>query len=176
MDLIIQNEIILQKIFVIRGCKVMLDSDLAVLYGVETKRLNEQLKRNRDRFPDDFAFQLTQTEFKNLKSQFATSSWGGNRKLPFAFTELGIAMLSSVLNSKKAIQVNIAIMRIFVSIRQTNEEIRDLKSLLITIDQKVNGNSKSIELLFEYMDEVMQANDVAFSNSKRKPIGFKSNN
>jgi len=176
MDLIIQNEIILQKIFVIRGCKVMLDSDLAELYEVETKKLNQSVNRNIERFPYDFSFQLSEVEWLNLKSQFVTSSWGGRRKLPKVFAELGIAMLSSVLNSKKAIQVNIAIMRIFVSMRQTNEEIRDLKSLLLTIDQKVNGNSKSIELLFEYMDGVMQANDATVSNSQRKPIGFKSSN
>src|SRR5688572_27376038 len=127
MDLKIPEEIVLNKIFFIRGQKVMpawlrladrLDEDLAQLYDVETRRLNEQVKRNPERFPEDFAFQLTSNEFENLMSQNATSSWGGRRKLPYAFTELGIAMLSSVLKSQKAIQANIAIMRVFTYARQ----------------------------------------------------------
>ena len=102
---------------VIRGQQVMLDRDLAELYGVETKRLNEQVKRNIERFPEDFMFQLTPNEFDNLKSQFATSSWGGVRKLPYAFTEQGVAMLSGVLKSTTAVEANIRIMRAFVSMR-----------------------------------------------------------
>lgn len=106
--------IIQQKIYEIRGEKVMLDKDLASLYQIEVKRLNEAVKRNIRRFPSDFMFQLTKEEWSNLKSQFATSSWGGVRKLPYAFTEQGVAMLSSVLNSEIAIEVNIAIMRTFL--------------------------------------------------------------
>lgn len=102
---------------VIRGQQVMLDHDLAELYGVETRRLNEQVKRNIERFPEDFMFQLTSNEFDNLKSQFATSSWGGVRKLPYAFTEQGVAMLSGVLESPTAVEANIRIMRAFVSMR-----------------------------------------------------------
>ena len=102
---------------VIRGQQVMLDRDLAELYGVETRRLNEQVKRNIERFPEDFMFQLTTNEFDNLKSQFATSSWGGVRKLPYAFTEQGVAMLSGVLKSPTAVEANIRIMRAFVSMR-----------------------------------------------------------
>ena len=102
---------------VIRGQQVMLDRDLAELYGVETKRLNEQVKRNIERFPEDFMFQLTSNEFDNLKSQIATSSWGGVRKLPYAFTEQGVAMLSGVLKSPTSVEVNIRIMRVFVSMR-----------------------------------------------------------
>ncbi len=120
----LSEDLVIHKIYFIRGQKVMIDTDLAELYDVPTKRLNEQLTRNLDRFPEDFAFRLNQDEYDNLKSQIATSSWGGKRKLPYVFTELGIAMLSSVLNSKKAIQVNIAIMRIFVSFRQTNRKFR----------------------------------------------------
>ena len=101
-EIIIPDEIISSKIYLIREQKVMLDNDLAELYQVETRRLNEQVKRNIDRFPEDFMFQLTQEEFENLKSQNATSSWGGRRKLPYAFTEHGVLMLSSVLNSKRA--------------------------------------------------------------------------
>jgi hypothetical protein len=105
-SLMVPEEVIMSKIYLIRGQKVMLDRDLAELYGVETRRLNEQVKRNIDRFPADFMFQLNQEEFKILKSQFATSSWGGRRKLPFAFTEHGVLMLSSVLNSDKATSEN----------------------------------------------------------------------
>ncbi len=113
-SIMLPDEVITSKIYLIRGEKVMLDSDLAELYGVETRRLNEQVRRNISRFPEDFMFQLTEAEFENLKSQFATSSWGGRRKLPNVFTEHGVLMLSSVLNSEKAIKVNIQIMRIFL--------------------------------------------------------------
>jgi hypothetical protein len=114
MKELILQEVVERRILVIRGQKVMLDRDLAGLYGVPVKRLNEQVKRNLKRFPGDFMFLLTRQEVMNLKSQIATSSWGGTRKLPYAFTEQGVAMLSSVLNSERAIQVNIAIMRAFV--------------------------------------------------------------
>ena len=116
--LLIPDEIVINKIYLLRKQKVMLDEDLAELYQVETKRLNEQVKRNIQRFPEDFMFQLTAQEFENLKSQFATSSWGGRRKLPFAFTEQGVAMLSSVLNSETAIRVNIQIIRVFTKMRE----------------------------------------------------------
>src|SRR3989344_9652427 len=118
MNIQLPDETIYRKIFVIRDQKVMLDNDLAELYQVDTKRLNEQVKRNNDRFPVDFMFQLTKSETNNLKSQFATSSWGGKRKPPYAFTELGVAMLSSVLNSERAVQMNIYIMRAFVKLRK----------------------------------------------------------
>ena len=104
-----------KMIYTIRGVQVILDQDLAKLYGVETRRLNEQVKRNISRFPEDFMFQLTSEEFKILKSQNATSSWGGRRKLPYAFTELGVSMLSSVLSSETAIQANVQIMRAFAA-------------------------------------------------------------
>ena len=117
-------EEIRNRIYTIRGRQVMLDKDLAKLYGVEVKRLNEAVKRNIERFPEDFMFQLRQDEWEILKSQFATSSWGGTRKLPFAFTEQGVAMLSSVLRSDTAIEVNIRIMRTFVAVRQYITENR----------------------------------------------------
>ena len=113
---VIPDEAVINKIYFIRNEKVMLDSDLAELYGVETKRVNEQVKRNIDRFPEDFMFQLTEIEFENLKSQIATSNWGGRRTLPYAFTEHGVLMLSSVLNSDVAIKVNIHIMRVYTKI------------------------------------------------------------
>lgn len=118
------NTKIEERIFTVRGRQVMIDKDLALLYGVETKRLNEQVKRNIERFPEDFMFQLTMEEYQlincqDLKSQIATSSWGGTRKRPYAFTENGIAMLSSILRSETAIAVNIKIMRTFTQIRKT---------------------------------------------------------
>src|ERR1700739_176328 len=111
--IVLAEEGIISKIYLIRGKKVMLDRDLAELYGVETRVLNQAIRRNEKRFPEDFMFQLDQGEFKSLISQNVTSSWGGIRKLPLAFTEQGVAMLSSVLNSETAIEVNIQIIRIF---------------------------------------------------------------
>ena len=118
MSKLISEEHIIHRIFTIRNRQVMLDSDLAQLYGVTTSRLNEQVKRNIERFPEDFMFRLTPDEWQNLKSQIATSSWGGRRKLPNVFTEQGISTLSGILHSKTAIQVNIAIMRAFVGMRK----------------------------------------------------------
>jgi len=115
---VVPMEQIAGKILLTRGQKVILDKDLAELYSVETRRLNEQVRRNKDRFPTDFMIQLSKEEFDNLKSHFATSSWGGRRKPPLAFTEQGVAMLSSVLRSKKAVEVNILIMRAFVRMRE----------------------------------------------------------
>ena len=114
----VSEEIIVEKIYIIHGQKVMLDKDLTEMYGVEVKRLNEATRTNLTRFPKDFMFQLTQDEWNNLKSQIGTSSWGGIRKLPYTFTEQGVAMLSSVLNSEIAIQVNIQIIRLFTKMKQ----------------------------------------------------------
>jgi hypothetical protein len=151
-DLIIVDEVVMSKIYLVRGYKVMLDNDLAELYGVDTKRLNEQVKRNIERFPEDFMVQLNQEEFENLKSQIATSSWGGRRKLPYVFTEQGVAMLSSVLSSPKAIQVNIRIMRIFTRIRQMLLDNTDLRLAIEDIRKKTEHNSKNIEQVFQYLD------------------------
>ena len=118
METLIPNETIVQKIIVIRQQKIMLDSDLAQLYRVETKYLKRQVKRNLERFPDDFMFELTPEEIENLRCQIGTSSWGGSRYTPMAFTEQGVAMLSSVLNSGIAIQVNIQIIRVFSGMRE----------------------------------------------------------
>src|SRR6266849_9024945 len=123
---VIPVERIASRIYQIRDEEVMLDSDLAELYGVETRTLIQAVKRNSDRFPDDFMFQLSREEFQNLRSQIVISSWGGRRYPPYAFTELGVAMLSSVLRSKAAIQVNVAIMRTFVKVREILATHRDL--------------------------------------------------
>ena len=133
---VIPDEFITTKIYVIRDKKVMLDEDLAELYDVETRRLNEQVKRNKARFPMDFMFQLTKEEFENLKSQFATSSWGGRRKLPHAFTEEGVAMLSGVLHSDRAIRVNIQIMRVFTRMREMLETHKEILKKLDNMERK----------------------------------------
>ena len=169
--LMLPDELIMNKIFLIHRQKVMLDSDLAELYGVETRRLNEQVKRNLDRFPDDFMFQLTDAEYQNLKSQFATSSWGGRRKPPLMFTEHGVLMLSSVLNSKRAIQVNIQIMRIFTKIRAMFTDNLSLKLEIEEIKKKLENQDKNIELVFNYLDELIEKHD---HPKPRRKIGFKT--
>lgn len=164
------NETVLDKIYVIRNQKVLLDRDLAQLYGIETKRLNEAVKRNLSRFPEDFMFQLNSSEFENLKSQFATSSWGGNRKLPYAFTEHGILMLSSVIHSDQAISVNIQIMRLFTQMRQWILDHSELQEKIQHLEQKVDNHDKNIELVFSYLDELSDTQPT----SNRKPIGYKN--
>lgn len=166
----IREETLLNRIYIIRGQKVMLDRDLAALYQVETKRLNEQVRRNPGRFPVDFMFQLTEKEFENLKSQNATSSWGGNRKLPFVFTEQGVAMLSSVLNSERAIHVNIQIMRLFTKIRQSMIDNTELRLAIEEVRKRTDNNTKNIELVFKYFDEMLEKNE---KQKERVRIGYK---
>jgi len=168
--LILSEETISNTIYYIRNQKVMLDRDLAALYGIENKRLNEQVKRNITRFPEDFMFQLDKNEFQNLKSQFATSSWGGTRKLPFAFTEHGILMLSSVLNSEKAIQTNIQIMRIFTKVRQMLLDTTEIKLDIVQIQKKLENQGKNIELVFSYLDELTEKKE---EQKPRTKIGYK---
>jgi hypothetical protein len=167
---LIPDDVVINKIYFIRNQKVMLDRDLAELYSVETKRLNEQVKRNLSRFPEDFMFQLSEIEFQNLKSQFATSSWGGIRKLPYVFTEHGVLMLSSVLNSEKAIQTNIQIMRIFTKIRQMLVDTTELRLDVETIKKKIENQGKNIELVFQYLDELIEKKE---TKTKRERIGYK---
>ena len=134
---LVPAERIQRCIYLIRRRKVMLDSDLAELYGVQTKVLLQAVKRNIERFPPDFMFQLSSSEFRILRSQIVTSSWGGRRYAPYAFTELGIAMLSSVLRSKQAIEINIAIMRVFVRLREVLEDNEALRKKLEEHDEKI---------------------------------------
>ena len=169
-SLMLSDEIITSKIFTIRNQKVMLDSDLAILYGVETRRLNEQVKRNMSRFPDDFMFQLFDDEWTNLMSQNATSSlWGGRRKMPLAFTEQGVAMLSSVLNSEKAIEVNIQIIRIFTKLRAMLMDTTVLQLEIEKIKKKLHNHDKNIELVFSYLDELIEKQE---NPVPRNEIGF----
>ena len=144
---------------VIRGQQVMLDSDLSALYSVETRRLNEQVKRNKERFPDDFMFQLRKEELDNLISQNATSSWGGTRKLPYAFTEQGIAMLSSVLKSQTAVEVNIRIMRAFIAMRRFIATNAQLFQRLETIEYHQLEMKQHQEVTDRRIDEVFKRLD-----------------
>ncbi|TDD99629.1 ORF6N domain-containing protein [Flavobacterium cellulosilyticum] len=139
-EILLSEELISDKIYYIRNQKVMLAVDLSTLYNVETRRLKEQVKRNLSRFTEDFMFQLTENEFQKLKSQVATSSWGGTRKLPYAFTEHGVLLLSSVINSTKAIQTNIQIMRIFSRVRQMLFDTIDLKIDILQIQKKLENH------------------------------------
>lgn len=173
-ELTLADDVVMTKIYVIRGQKVMLDRDLAELYGVETKQLKRQVNRNLERFPDDFMFELTQVENDHLRSQFGTSSWGGARYLPMVFTEHGILMLSSVLSSDKAIAVNIRIMRIFAKIRQALTDTTELRLAVEEIRRKTDNNTKNIEVVFQYLDELLDKNLSTNSGSgKRKRIGYK---
>jgi hypothetical protein len=192
-------EVIATRILFIRGQKVMLDKDLAKLYGVYVKRLNEQVKRNIKRFPQDFMFLLTRQEVRvlrsqivtlnpqlsvaqvdsNLKSQFAISSeqltisqkltdWGGVRKLPYVFTEQGVAMLSSVLNSQRAIQVNIAIMRAFVKLRELLLTHKDLAEKIAELEKKYTNHDDKIQLIFEAIKKLLEPQPLP----EKPPIGF----
>ena len=169
--LIVPDEIVISKIYYIRNQKVMLDSDLAELYGVETKRLNEQVRRNIDRFPEDFMFRLNEEEFQHLRSQFATSRWGGRRALPYVFTEHGVLMLSSVLNSKQAIQVNIQIMRVFTKVRRMLADNTEIRLEVEKIKNKLENQDKNMEIIFKYLDELLEKQERP--SPPRKRIGFK---
>ena len=162
-------EIIATKIFDIRSKKVMLDHDLAKLYGVETSYLTRQVRRNIERFPEDFMYQLTSQEVRNLKCHFGTSSWGGIRKLPYVFTEQGVAMLSSVLNSKRAIQVNIQIMRVFIKLKELLLTHNELAIKLEALEEKYAEHDERIKDIFEAIRQLLTPPP----EKQRKIIGFK---
>jgi hypothetical protein len=148
-----------QAFLFVRGKKVMLDKDLAQLYGVKTKVLLQSVKRNAKRFPEDFMYQLTKEEVANLRSQFVTSSWGGQRYLPYAFTEQGIAMLSSVLNSERAIMVNIAIMRAFVKLRELLLTHKELATKIEELERKYQSHESDIQLIFQAIRKLLEPPD-----------------
>lgn len=169
MDATVPLEVVKSRIYLLRGQKVLLDSDLAELYGVETRRLNEQVRRNRTRFPADFMFQLNDQEFTGLMSQFATSKSGrgGRRKLPYAFTEQGIAMLSSVLHSERAVQVNIAIMRAFVQMREMALSNREFARKLDELEKKHAEHDQQFKVVFDAIRQLMTP-----AEKKGRKIGF----
>ncbi|WP_317898235.1 ORF6N domain-containing protein [Aurantibacillus circumpalustris] len=170
LETIIPEELITNKIYFIRNQKVMLDKDLASLYEVETKVLKQAVKRNIDRFPEDFMFELTKEESDSLRSQFVTLKRGGHVKyLPMAFSEQGVAMLSSVLNSKRAIKVNIQIIRLFTKLRAVLSDNTELRLEIEHIKKKLNNHSQNIELVFKYLDELIEKKE---STKPRKKIGY----
>ena len=156
-----------QSIRHLRGEKVLLDSDLARLYGVTTSNLNKAVSRNRGRFPADFMFRLTAEEARNLRFQFGISSWGGRRAFPYAFTEQVVAMLSSVLHSERAVKVNIAIMRAFVRLRQTLETNRELARKFEQLERRVGKHDEEIAAILEAIRQLM-----ASPEKPRREIGF----
>ena len=168
MTTLVPIEKIENIIFTIRGYKVLLDTHLADLYGVETRVLIQAVKRNDDRFPDDFMFQLSHDEFDSLRSQIVISKGkGGRRYLPYVFTEQGVAMLSSVLRSKRAIEVNIAIMRAFVQLRKTLDSHAELARKLVDLEKRFESHDEQIQAIFEAIRQLMAPPD-----KKVKKIGF----
>lgn len=167
-DIIVSEEMIINKIILIRGKKVLLDKDLAKLYGVTTGNLNKAITRNPKRFPDDFMFQVTKDEFDNLIFQNGTSSWGGTRKLPNVFTEQGVAMLSSVLNSEIAIEVNIRIIRVFTKMREMLLTHKDILLKLEQLEKKLSNHDEEIELIFDTLKELIKP-----QNKELTKIGYK---
>jgi len=164
------DDAVISKIYLIRGQKVILDKDLAKLYGVETKRFKEAVKRNITRFPEDFMFELTEKEFNLLKSQIETSNegWGGTRYPPMAFTEQGVAMLSSVLNSETAIRVNIQIIRVFTKMREILLNNKDILLQLERIENKLAQHDQEIILIFQHLKLLLNPPPVP-----RPKIGFR---
>jgi len=171
--LAIPDEIITSKIYLIRDRKVILDADLAELYGVATGNLNKAVKRNLARFPEDFMFQLTKEEFNNLVFQIGTSSWGGRRIPPYAFTEQGVAMLSGVLNSERAIKVNIQIMRVFTRMREMLEIHKEILTKLEHLERKDIEQDEKIMLIFEYLRQLEKPSQQELEQRKRIPLGYK---
>jgi len=172
-ELAVSVQFVERRIYLIRGNKVMIDVDLAELYGVSTRRLNEQVRRNQKRFPPDFMFQLTKAETENLRSQFATSNskHGGRRSLPYVFTEHGVAMLSSVLNSERAIEVNITIIRAFIGLRQLLDSNEELNRKFDAVIRKISTHDKYFKVVFNELKRLTEEPD-----PPRKSIGFKANN
>ena len=168
--IIIPEETIINKIYLIRGQKVMIDYDLAGLYRVETKQLKRAVKRNMERFPHDFMFELTIEELQNLRSQTGTSSWGGVRYSPMVFTEQGVAMLSSILSSQQAILVNIQIIRVYTKMREMLLTHKDILLKLEQFEKQVKKNSYEIQLIFETLKQLLKS-----PKEPRRQIGYKRN-
>jgi hypothetical protein len=170
----VPDEVVMNKIYVIRGQKVMLDNDLAELYGVETKRLKEQVRRNIERFPKDFMFELSVEEYQHIKSQSTQLGRGGHSKYrPFVFTEHGVLMLSTVLNSESAIKVNIQIMRVYVRIREMLMLNKDILQRFDGIERKLSEHDDKIMLLFEYIKQLEKSKQEELDQLNRPKIGFK---
>ncbi len=170
----IPDEIIMGKIYLIRGRKVLLDNDLAELYGVDNKQLKRAVRRNITRFPEDFMFELKRNEFNDLRSQFGTSSWGGARYLPMAFTEHGVLMLASVLNSDRAIQINLQIVRIFIRMREMLVSNQEILNRLEKVEQKSEEHDDQIMLIVDHMSQLEEIKQQELEQKNRKRIGFRT--
>ncbi|SDD93539.1 ORF6N domain-containing protein [Niabella drilacis] len=176
-----QLTFIQQRIYEVREQRVMMDYDLAHLYQIETKRLKEAVRRNRNRFPEDFMFELAKEEYDLLRSQFATSNRGGRRYMPFAFTEHGVAMLASVLNSDKAIEMNIAIVRAFIALRELalyrGDFLQQLQSLRNDLHHRIDVHDAQLSQIYEALEKMLnteaekKAREEAWNNRKR--VGYK---
>jgi len=173
--IIIPDEVVMSRIYVIRDVNVMIDRDLAELYGVETKYLKRQVKRNIIRFPEDFMFELSDQEFKEWRSQFVTSNEDrmGLRYAPYAFTEDGVAQLSTVLNSERAIKVNLQIIRMFSKLRRLALTHKDILRKLEELERNDMEHDRKIELIFEYLRQLEASRQQELEQKNRKPIGFK---
>lgn len=173
LQLLVAEQKILNRIYVVRGEKIMLDRDLAELYGIETKRLKEAVRRNISRFPKDFMFEMNQKEFENWRTQFATSKEDkqGLRYAPFCFTEQGVTMLSCILNSKTAIEVNLRVIRVFVKMREYAMTHKEILLQLAKLEKEVKGNSKDIENIFLVLKELIEKQNKPLPARQR--IGFK---
>ncbi|HPE99120.1 MAG TPA: ORF6N domain-containing protein [Bacteroidales bacterium] len=162
------------RIYCIRGRKVMLDFDLAILYQVSTKALKQAVRRNIDIFPDNFMIELSKEEFENLRSQTVTSSWGGTRYLPFAFSEYGILQLANVLRSDIARKMSIRIIEVFVKMREMINVQQEILKRIEMLDVKANGHDQQLALIFEYLDQLEKAKEIDSDYQNRKRIGFRT--
>jgi phage regulator Rha-like protein len=177
-EIAVSEEIIMSKIYFIRGNKVMIDRDLAELYGVETKVLKQTVRRNKDRFPSDFMFEMSAEELQNWRSQFVTSISDkmGLRYPPFCFTEHGVLMLASVLYSKRAIQINIQIVRVFIKMREILMEHKEILQQLENIQNDLAKHDEKIILIFEYINRLEEEKQLVTDRQNRKKVGFKQPN
>jgi len=171
-NLLLDDQTISSVICIVRGKKVMLDEDLAKIYGVEARILNQSVMRNKDRFPEDFMFRLTAEEFKNLKSQFVISSWGGRRKWPLAFTEHGAVMLASVLRSKRAIQMSIEVVKAFVQLRYVLASQKNMENQLTEIRSFMLKQSNQTDREFKKVWKAIEDLTNPPDNKTNRPIGF----
>lgn len=177
-EIAVPDEVIMSKIYLIRGKKVMLDRDLAELYGVETKVLKQSVRRNEKRFPLDFMFEMTKEELQNWRSQFVTSNEDkmGLRYPPFCFTEHGVLMLASILNSDRAIQINIQIVRVFTKMREMLTTHKEVQAQLQQMQQQLADHDEKILLIFEYIKQLEEAKQQEADQKGRKRIGYKPSN
>jgi len=173
---IFPDDVVLTKIYLIRDHKVMIDKDLAELYGIETKRLKEAVRRNRKRFPEDFMFEMSKEELENWRSQFATSNSErmGLRYPPFCFTEQGVTMLSCVLNSERAIHVNIQIVRVFSRMHELLITNKDILQKLMDLESLGLDHDRKISLIFQYLEQLRESDSKRQKFKQRPRIGFKS--